>query len=94
MTLICAAFAWSFIAMISWQVFSLFKEGVAKVQQLHQIPCDRCMFHTESPMLKCTVHPMTAFSEAAIECFDFEALNSPLHPTLPNASAPPSRGSH
>ena len=78
MTILFAGFAWMFIAMISWQAFSLLKEGTAKVRQLHQIPCDRCIYHTESAMLKCTVHPITAFSEDAIQCSDFEGFNSHL----------------
>ena len=78
MTILFAGFAWCFIAMISWQAFTLFRDGAEKVQTLHQIPCDRCIYHTESAMLKCTVHPITAFSEDAIRCSDFEALNSHL----------------
>ncbi len=80
MTIFLAGFAWLFIAMIAWQMFSLFKEGADRVQQLHQIPCDRCIYHTESTMLKCTVRPLTAFSEEAIQCPDFEGLNAQLIP--------------
>ena len=47
--------------------------GLRHVKRLHQIPCDRCAFSTGEWHLKCTVHPVNAFSEQAIGCRDYEA---------------------
>ncbi len=50
------------------------QEGIRHLQRLHQIPCDRCQYFTGEYLLKCTVHPCKALSEAAIECLDFEPI--------------------
>jgi hypothetical protein len=47
-------------------------DGVKRLRRLHQIPCDRCLYNTGSPYLRCPVHPLAAFSEEAICCRDFE----------------------
>lgn len=48
------------------------RDGIARLRRLHQIPCSRCAFFTGDYRLKCTVHPLTALSEEAIGCRDFE----------------------
>lgn len=78
MTFICAIFAWSFIAMLGTMMLSMMRDGAEKIKRLHQIPCDRCCFQGQCSVLKCTVHPLTAFTEEAIQCPDFEVLNSPV----------------
>ncbi len=62
-------------AILAWWIWGLLKSlmSVARhVQRLHQIPCDRCIYCTREWHLKCTVHPLTAFSEQAIGCRDYE----------------------
>jgi hypothetical protein len=53
------------------------RDGIAHLKRLHQIPCDRCAFFTGTHNLKCTVHPLSAFTEEAIDCRDFEQRQSP-----------------
>ncbi|MFH7029987.1 MAG: hypothetical protein ACHBN1_32635 [Heteroscytonema crispum UTEX LB 1556] len=48
------------------------KQGASQVQRLHQIPCYKCDFFTNDPHLKCTVNPITACTEEALGCRDFE----------------------
>ena len=54
-------------------IFQGFKYGITHVRKLHQIPCSKCDFFTNDYRLKCTVHPVAACTESAINCFDFEA---------------------
>jgi hypothetical protein len=42
---------------------------------MHQIPCSRCGFFTNNYRLKCTVHPLAANTEAAIDCTDYLSIN-------------------
>jgi len=76
----CFFLAWSLIAVSVWKFVHTAKEGIAYLQKLHQIPCDRCVFFTGDYRLKCTVNPITAMSEEAINCRDFE----PTCPALKN----------
>ena len=46
------------------------------LQQLHQIPCDGCVFFTGEYNLKCTVHPSKALREEAIDCMDYRSVRS------------------
>lgn len=48
------------------------RDGIERLRRLHQVPCSRCAFYTGDYRLKCTVHPVTALSEEAIHCRDFE----------------------
>jgi hypothetical protein len=59
------------ISGFSWSVWQALKIGVPHLRQLHQVPCDRCLYATGDYRLKCTVCPCTAFSLAAIDCRDF-----------------------
>ena len=45
--------------------------GIANVKRLHQIPCSNCRFFTNDFRLKCTLHPIDALTEEAINCSDF-----------------------
>jgi hypothetical protein len=52
------------------------KQGWQHLQQLHQIPCSRCVYFTGDYRLKCTIYPSQALTEEAIGCRDFEATSS------------------
>lgn len=69
----CLCCAWGFMAFLVWNLWHALQRGVRQLQQLHQVPCDRCLFCTGDYRLKCTVHPTIAFSEEAIDCPDFES---------------------
>ncbi|MEM7062564.1 MAG: hypothetical protein AAF572_05300 [Cyanobacteria bacterium P01_B01_bin.77] len=59
-----------------WQTLHTLKQGASYVRRLHQIPCSRCAYFTSDYRLKCTVNPVTALTEEAIDCVDYVA-NAP-----------------
>ena len=69
---LCFILAWAGIFLSIWHVWTLFRESLANAQQMHKIPCPNCKFFTSNYHLKCPVHPITALSEEAIGCPDFE----------------------
>jgi hypothetical protein len=64
---------WTFVSLSIFNLSKALKEGITYLKKLHQIPCDRCVFFTGDYHLKCSVNPLTAMSEVAIACRDFEA---------------------
>ncbi|WP_315862613.1 hypothetical protein [Geminocystis sp. NIES-3708] len=38
---------------------------------MHKIPCSRCQYFTNNYRLKCTLQPLIANTESAIDCSDF-----------------------
>lgn len=70
--IICAFFAWSIVILSIASVWFSWEKGRKHLQRLHQIPCNRCVFFTNDYRLKCTVNPIKACSEEAINCIDFE----------------------
>ncbi len=71
-------FAWLFVGLLLSAFWRNLKKGIAQIQRVHQIPCDRCAFCTGDYRLKCTVRPKDAFTEEAINCSDFEPANAYL----------------
>jgi hypothetical protein len=71
--LLLEIFTWTFISLSIFNLGKALKEGIIYLKKLHQIPCSRCVFFTGDYHLKCTVNPLTAMSETAIACRDFEA---------------------
>lgn len=69
--IICAVVAWTITAMLILNVIVMVRQGVANARKMHRIPCASCRYATESYRLKCSVHPVEAFSEQAISCQDF-----------------------
>ncbi|MEM6423586.1 MAG: hypothetical protein AAF728_00255 [Cyanobacteria bacterium P01_D01_bin.128] len=53
------------------------RDGIRRLKRLHQIPCYRCRYYTGSYHLKCPVNPLTACSEDAIACQDYELRQHP-----------------
>ncbi|MGK7932210.1 MAG: hypothetical protein AB4041_12360 [Microcystaceae cyanobacterium] len=70
--LICPFAIWLILVCFFTSVCFATREGVTKLNKLHQIPCSRCSFSTGDYRLKCTVCPCQAFSEEAIHCLEFE----------------------
>ncbi len=58
--------------VMGWSVWSTVRAGIANAQRMHQIPCTECRFYTGDYRLKCPVHPISALSEQAIYCPDYE----------------------
>jgi hypothetical protein len=72
---ICLVSAWTFMVLISWSMWTAARDSVNVAQEMHQIPCSKCQFFTADYRLKCTVHPSTANTPAAINCPDYQAKN-------------------
>ncbi len=67
----CCVF-WTLILLyVSWGLVKTSKQAFSYLHRLHQIPYSKCAFFTGDYRLKCTVHPITAMSEEAINCCDF-----------------------
>jgi hypothetical protein len=62
---------WGFVICLGLSLWTFLRETVQVTQRLHQIPCARCQFCTNNPVLKCAVHPQAALTEQAIHCPDF-----------------------
>jgi hypothetical protein len=69
---LCFVVAWGLVAMTVWQLIAVTRDGMQRARRMHQIPCADCRYFTNSPFLKCPLHPKTALSEAAIGCDDYE----------------------
>jgi hypothetical protein len=63
--------SWGFVMSLGLSLWAFLKETFEVSRRLHQIPCARCQFCTNNPVLKCTVHPHAALTEQAIHCPDF-----------------------
>lgn len=59
-----------FISLL-WRLIAIAKQAFLHLKRLHQIPCSKCAYFTGDYRLKCTVNPITAMSESAINCRDF-----------------------
>ncbi|MGK7891183.1 MAG: hypothetical protein AB4042_17780 [Leptolyngbyaceae cyanobacterium] len=70
---LCCLTAWLLLAIACWGLWSALHRGIAQARRMHQIPCSNCQFFTGNYLLKCTVRPDIALSEAAISCSDYAA---------------------
>jgi hypothetical protein len=70
--LLLGTFAWLLVGSLFLRLWQTTKAGITHLKKLHQVPCSRCAFFTNDYRLKCTVNPLTAMSEEAINCRDFE----------------------
>lgn len=73
---ICIVMAWGFTALLLWNLVVTVRRSVESVRKLHSIPCAGCRYATCDYRLKCSVHPIEAFSEQAISCQDFEPVEA------------------
>ena len=71
---VLALCAWLILLSFLWSLCNTLLQGWAILQRLHKIPCSGCAFFTGEYYLKCTVHPCTALTEAAIDCLDHEPV--------------------
>ncbi len=76
--IICAVLAWGIVAMLVLNLVAMVRQGLTSVREMHRIPCANCCYATENYRLKCSVRPVEAFSEQAINCQDFAPENFAL----------------
>ncbi len=70
--------AWGGIAILVGYAAQALLQGVAHLQRLHSIPCNRCVYRTGHYQLPCTVRPIEAFTEQAINCPDCLLASRPM----------------
>jgi len=75
---ICFLCAWTLTLMFAWSLWSAIHDSATITKRMHQIPCPNCQFFTGDYRLKCTVRPVTANSEEAIDCPDYQSKTNPL----------------
>ncbi len=68
---ICFLFAWGFIIMLAWSIVSGIRDTSSRVKEMHKIPCSNCEFFTNDYRLKCTIDPISANTELAVNCKDY-----------------------
>jgi hypothetical protein len=69
---ICIVVAWlTLFAIVSNAIVGI-TAAVRRLRTMHRIPCSRCAFFTNDHRLKCSVDPIVAGSEAAIDCPHYE----------------------
>ncbi len=85
LTLIFPILIWAVALAFVHAILLAIDDGLQRLKKLHQIPCYRCRYYTGSPYLKCPVHPLSACSEAALSCKDYEG-----HPLLTHPEDEPS----
>jgi len=69
---LCFCGAWLLLALLAWNLWRFFQEGLAIAQRMHKIPCSQCRFFSGDYRLKCSLHPDWAATEAAIHCPDYD----------------------
>jgi hypothetical protein len=77
---LCFVSAWSLVLLVVWNLWAAARDTAMRSQKMHRIPCSSCCFFTSNYQLKCTVHPSKALTEEAINCPDFEPLQSIYQP--------------
>ncbi|MFP4222259.1 MAG: hypothetical protein ACLFQ7_17150 [Phormidium sp.] len=70
---ICFISAWAIVFMILGNFLAAIRSSHQRAKVMHQIPCANCAYFTNDHRLKCPLHPMTASSEEAIGCSDYES---------------------
>ncbi|WP_235620712.1 hypothetical protein [Halothece sp. PCC 7418] len=45
--------------------------AIQRGETMHKIPCTNCQFFTNDHRLKCTIQPLIANTEQAINCQDY-----------------------
>lgn len=82
---LCFFAAWVALPLFLAKVWVLSSDTLIYAQRMYQIPCSTCCFFTKNYQLKCTIHPIEALTEEAINCLDYESkftLSSIDKPTL------------
>jgi hypothetical protein len=63
---------WAMVLVFVLAILLAVNDGIQRLRRLHQVPCFRCQYYTNSPYLKCPVRPFDAGSETALCCTDFQ----------------------
>jgi hypothetical protein len=55
------------------------QQNLLSLKQNPKIPCDRCQFFGRNSYLQCAIHPLTAATENAADCIDYEPNSDLKH---------------
>lgn len=62
---------WGFLSLLLWTLIASLRDIKKRGEIMHKIPCSRCQYFTNDHRLKCTLQPLIANTESAIDCPDF-----------------------
>lgn len=68
--------AWIFLGLLLSTLITSLKDIKNKSEIMHRIPCSNCKYFTNNHRLKCTLQPLIANTEYAIDCSDFTTKES------------------
>lgn len=68
--------AWVFLGILISTLIVSLRDIKKRGEIMHQIPCSRCQYFTNNHRLKCTLQPLIANTELAIDCGDFTLKKS------------------
>lgn len=71
---LCFVLAWVLLILLGLTMAMAIRDTLARAKQMHQIPCATCQYFTNNHRLKCSIHPMSANTENAIDCSDYHAV--------------------
>lgn len=63
--------AWIFLGLLLSTLIASSRDIKKRSEIMHKIPCSRCQYFTNNYRLKCTLQPLIANTESAIDCSDF-----------------------
>jgi len=69
---ICLVVAWLVVLSAVANAIAGIRAAARRFQAAHSIPCSRCVYFTGDHRLKCSIDPIAAGSEAAIDCPHYE----------------------
>ncbi|MBL1210902.1 hypothetical protein [Geminocystis sp. GBBB08] len=68
--------AWVFLGLLLSTLITSLKDIKKRGEIMHKIPCSQCQYFTNNYRLKCTLQPLIANTELAIDCSDFRSKES------------------
>lgn len=68
--------AWVFLGILISTLIVSLRDIKKRGEIMHKIPCSQCQYFTNNYRLKCTLQPLIANTELAIDCPDFALKKS------------------
>ena len=62
---------WLIIFLIFPRLRKMARDRTGNIKHLDPVPCKTCRYFTDSPYIKCAVHPYNALTQRAIDCPDY-----------------------
>ncbi len=68
---LCSVIIWAILIFRLSNICNVARDKMVGVNYCYQVPCKNCRFFTNSPYLKCAVHPSIALTKQAVNCSDY-----------------------